>query len=175
MDKTHGGSATHAAALEVSGATVEPWGRILRLCLITTLPVALLLTLLAAVLASPWAALSALLATVVAIAGLGSSLYAAHIVWKNQPDNLLLMFMAGYAIKFFVLAIGLLILGVPEWLDRFWFFATALITVLVWLGAEVLGFSRVRWQLYTDPEATSGERTEQSSGHHSEHPARGAL
>jgi len=56
---------------------------------------------------------------------------------------------------FWVAAI-LFFLGTPGWLDRTWFFAGALATVIAWQVAEVVAFSRLRTPLYNDASETGG-------------------
>ncbi|WP_258062115.1 hypothetical protein [Arthrobacter sp. B0490] len=139
-----------------SGATESPWLGILARSAAAAGGLALVLAAAAAIATSPAAGLSVLLAAVLVMAFFGISLLIGHFTGRTNPSGALGLFIVTYAIKVVGFAAVLFLLGTPDWLDRTWFFAGALATVLAWQIAEVFAFSRLRTPLYGDAAPADG-------------------
>lgn len=101
---------------------------------------------------SPAAAGSVAFAAVVVIAFFAISLLAGHFVGRRNPAGAIGMFAVVYLIKIVGFAALLIWIGTPDWIDPPWFGATGIVTVVVWQAVELWGFSRVRLQIFNDPE-----------------------
>ncbi len=139
-----------------AGPTDSLWLRILLYCLAVT-GGALVLAVGAAFFASGAdAALSAVLGYLLVALFFGASLLVGHFVGRNNPSGALGIFLVTYVIKVVGFAGVLFFLGAPDWLDRTWFFASAVGTVVLWQVVEVFVFSRSRHQIYNDDAASIG-------------------
>jgi ATP synthase protein I len=136
--------------------TASPWLRMLLSCLTVTGILVVLLAAAAAVFAGWSGALSALFGAAVVVAFFSLSLLVGHFVGRRNPSGAIGAFMFTYLVKVVGFAALLIFLGAPAWLDRTWFFVTAVAGVLVWQATEVIVFSRTRHQLFSDPEPTPG-------------------
>jgi ATP synthase protein I len=87
----------------------------------------------------------------------GISLLIGHYVGRSNPSGAIGAFLAAYVVKVVGFGAIVFILGAPAWLDRMWFFVAAVAGVVIWQGAEVFAFSRIRHQLYADPADDAGK------------------
>ncbi|MBG6181290.1 hypothetical protein [Arthrobacter sp. CAN_A1] len=138
---------THPAA-DPSGSL---WLGILKKCALVTASTIAVTAAVAAFVSGPGAALSALFGFAVVVAFFGISLAIGHLAGRNNPSGAIGLFAVTYAIKVVGFAAILFVLGTPGWLDRNWFFASAVGTVILWQIVEVYVFSKSRHQLYNDP------------------------
>ena len=139
-----------AKRISASGPTEAPWLRILRTSLVWTgVPAA---AAAAAAFAGPGPAGAASVAAGWAIIALffGLSLLVGHVVGRKNPSGAIGMFAVTYAFKVVGFAAGLLVIGVPDWLERTWFAAAALGSVIIWQAAEIRAFSRTRQLIFSD-------------------------
>jgi len=111
----------------------------------------------AVVVAGADGAASAALGAALVMVFFAFSLLIGHFVGRRNPSGAIGAFIATYVIKVVGFGAALFILGVPAWLDRTWFFIAAVAGVVVWQGAEVYAFSRIRHQIYADPADGSGK------------------
>jgi len=149
-----------AKRISASGPTEAPWLRILGTSLIWTgIPAA---AGAAAALPGPGSAGAASVAAGWAIIALffGLSLLVGHVVGRKNPSGAIGMFAVTYAFKVVGFAAGLLLIGVPDWLERSWFAIAALGTVIIWQVAEIRAFSRTRQLIFSDvsPDADNSLR-----------------
>ncbi|PNI10036.1 hypothetical protein CXX84_00710 [Arthrobacter sp. AFG7.2] len=82
----------------------------------------------------------------------GISLLVGHFVGRNNPSGAIGMFVATYVVKVVGFAVVMFLVGAPQWLHARWFVAGAVTAVVLWQAAEIFGFSKVRLQIYNDPE-----------------------
>jgi ATP synthase protein I len=80
------------------------------------------------------------------------SLLIGHVVGRRNPSGAIGAFIATYVLKVVGFGAALFIIGTPDWLQTTWFFIAAVVSVVVWQITEVFTFSRVRYQIYDDPE-----------------------
>ncbi|MCU1573644.1 MAG: hypothetical protein JWO93_1726 [Micrococcaceae bacterium] len=132
--------------------TASPWLRMLLVCLVVTGILVVLLAAAAALVTGWPGAVSALFGAAVVVAFFSLSLLVGHFVGRRNPSGAIGAFMVTYLVKVVGFAALLIFLGAPDWLDRTWFFVTAVAGVLVWQATEVVVFSRTRHQLFSDPE-----------------------
>lgn len=90
----------------------------------------------------------------------GVSLLVGHFVGRSNPSGALGIFVVTYAIKVVGFAGVLFLLGAPPWLERVWFFGTAVGAVILWQIVEVTVFARSRHQLYNDVDGLSGVKVD---------------
>ncbi|WP_285725315.1 hypothetical protein [Psychromicrobium xiongbiense] len=140
--------ASHAASgvgsVVASGPHQSLWLRILLRCLVVTAVPLVIVIGIAALLASGWGALSALLGGAVVLVFFALSLLVGHFFGRNESSTALGVFVVGYAVKVIGCGAALMLIDVPVWLDRTWFMVAALVAVLLWQGTEVVVFSRTR-------------------------------
>lgn len=154
---TEQGRATGSGnVFRASGETSGPWLAILRRCSIVCGVALLALAVVGLVVAGMPAAGSALLGGVLVVVFFGISLLIGHLVGRRNPSAALGAFMAGYAVKVVVLGVLAFGLGAPAWLDGTWFLIAVVASVILWQVAELHAFSRLRFQLYADPETPPG-------------------
>ncbi|MUK02041.1 hypothetical protein GM708_08890 [Vibrio cholerae] len=157
--------ADHPNRVTVSGATASPWLRILARSSATGGGIAAVLAVAAALVTSPAAGLSVLFGAGLVIAFFGISLLIGHYAGRTNPSGALGLFAVTYAIKVVGFAAVLFVLGTPGWLDRTWFFAGALATVIAWQIAEVMAFAKLRTPLYDDAVEPAGASPDRPEGH----------
>ncbi|WP_026555395.1 hypothetical protein [Arthrobacter sp. 35W] len=140
-----------------SGPTASPWMNILRNCAIASGAAVVLLAGAAALAAGPAAALSVVFGAAVVMAFFALSLLVGHYYGRRNPSGAVGVFLVTYLVKVVGFAALLFAIGAPQWLERMWFFAAAVVVVLLWQATEVFTFARQRHQIYDDPSSTSGE------------------
>lgn len=128
------------------------WLRLAALCSGTTAGVDAVLAVVAWLVTGPAAAGSVAFAAVVVIAFFAISLLVGHFVGRRNPAGAIGMFAVVYLIKIIGFAALLICIGTPAWIDPPWFGAAGIVTVVVWQAIELWGFSRVRLQIFNDPE-----------------------
>ena len=140
----------------VSGPTRSLWLRLLGICSAVSGGALLLGALAAALLSGSAAALSWIFGGGLVVAFFAISLAIGHYAGRNNPSGAVGLFVATYFIKVVGFAVVLFAIGTPDWLDRNWFLAGAVATVVLWQTAEIYGFSTARLQIYNDPETPEG-------------------
>ncbi|WP_246036145.1 hypothetical protein [Sinomonas susongensis] len=128
------------------------WLRLAGLCTGTTAALDAILAIVAWVATGPAAAGSVAFAAVVVIAFFAISLLVGHFVGRRNPAGAIGMFAVVYLIKIVGFAAVLIWMGTPNWINPPWFGAAGIVTVVVWQAVELWGFSRVRLQIFNDPE-----------------------
>ncbi|GAA1049939.1 hypothetical protein [Arthrobacter russicus] len=146
------------APLAVSGPTESPWLGILQRCLLFAAPAIVLIVVAAWIFAGGFAALSALFSGGLVLVFFGISLLIGHRMGSKGASAMFGAFAVGYVVKFVGFAGVLIVLGSPDWLDRTWFFISALAAVLIWLTVEMVTFSRLRLQIFNDPAPDGDSR-----------------
>ena len=149
----NGRRAVAGAPIRAAGPTVSPWLSILAKAAAAAGAATLLVMLLGAVVAGGNAALGALLGAALVVVFFAISLLVGHFVGRNNPSGAIGAFIATYVLKVVGFGAALFVAGRPDWLDTTWFFIAAVVAVVVWQGAEVFAFSRVRYQIYADSPA----------------------
>lgn len=160
------GSPAAASAVAASSATQSVWLRILLICVGVTGAVLIVLAAILWAASGTAAALSGLLGGAIVMLFFGISLLIGHLIGRRNPSGAMGMFVVTYVIKVIGFAAVMITLGMPAWLDRMWFGIAAIITVVLWQGAEIFVFSRARHQIYEDPpsDASSGQKTGNTDG-----------
>lgn len=112
----------------------------------------------AAVAAGTGGAWGALLAVVVVVAFFAASLLVMGATARRRPDPQMVLAMAlvTYVTKVGVLGLFLVLMQDATWVDSLAFSATALAVAVVWLGAELRAYSRLRL-LVADPDPDRGD------------------
>ncbi|WP_231567568.1 hypothetical protein [Sinomonas humi] len=128
------------------------WLRLAALCSGATAALDAVLALVAWLATGAAAAGSVAFAAVVVIAFFAISLLVGHFVGRRNPAGAIGMFAVVYLIKIVGFAAVLIWIGTPAWINPPWFGATGIATVVVWQAVELWGFSRVRLQIFNDPE-----------------------
>jgi len=141
-----------APAVAAAGPTTSPWLKILAKCAAATGICSLLIIAAAFFLTGADGAASGVLGAALVMVFFGISLLIGHFVGRTNPSGAIGAFLAAYVIKVVGFGAAVFLLGAPGWLDRTWFFIAAVAGVVVWQGAEVFAFSRIRHQLYADPD-----------------------
>lgn len=136
--------------VSASGPTSSLWLSILLRCAAVTGSALVLAAVVAFAVRGGSAAASAAFGYAIVALFFGVSLLIGHFVGRSNPSGALGIFMVTYAIKVVGFAAVLFVIGAPEWLDRTWFFGSAVGTVVLWQIVEVVVFSRSRHQLYND-------------------------
>lgn len=139
-------------AVAASGPTRSPWLRILGVSAAAAAAALVLSGIAASAVAGPAAALSDAFGTALVVAFFGISLLVGHVMGRRNPSGAIGILAVAYVIKVVGFAAVLLLVGVPPWLSRTWFFVGAVLTVVVWQAAEVITFSRTRLQIFNDPQ-----------------------
>lgn len=134
-----------------SGPTASPWLDILRNCALVSGAAVVLLAVAATIFTSLPAALSVLFGAAVVMAFFALSLLVGHFYGRRNPSGAVGVFLVTYLVKIVGFAALLFALGAPAWLNGTWFFAAAVVAVLLWQATEVITFSRQRHQIYADP------------------------
>ncbi|WP_138413141.1 hypothetical protein [Sinomonas gamaensis] len=128
------------------------WLRLAWLCTAVTAAVAVILAIVAWATTDLAAAGSVLFSAVVVIAFFAISLVVGHLVGRRNPAGAIGMFAVVYLVKIVGFAALLLWIGTPAWINPPWFGGTGIAEVVVWQAVELWGFSRVRLQIFNDPE-----------------------
>jgi ATP synthase protein I len=142
----------------VSGPTTSLWLRLLALSSAAAGAALLLTAGLALALNGGSGAWSSLFGGGLVMAFFGISLAIGHFVGRNNPSGAIGMFVATYFVKVVGFAVVLFVLGAPAWLHERWFLVGAVVSVVAWQAAEIVGFGKARLQIYNDPEPTEGGR-----------------
>ena len=132
------------------------WLRLARLCTGVAGGLAIVLAVIAWIVTDAAAAGSVLFSAAVVIAFFVISLLVGHVVGRRNPSGAIGVFAVVYLIKIVGFAAFLLWIGTPAWINPPWFGATGIATVVVWQAAELWGFSRVRLQIFNDPDEEPG-------------------
>lgn len=140
----------------VSGPTTSLWLRLLALSSAAAGAALLLTALLALVFNGGYGALSTLFGGALVMAFFAISLAIGHFVGRNNPSGAIGMFVATYFVKVVGFAVVLFVLGAPAWLHERWFLIGAVVSVVAWQTAEIIGFGKARLQIYNDPDSTEG-------------------
>ena len=143
-------SRARVSGVPASGPTDSLWLRILLRCLVVTGSALLVAVLVAFLLQGMNAAASAAFGYAVVALFFGVSLLIGHFVGRSNPSGALGIFIVTYAIKVVGFAGVLFVIGTPAWLERAWFFGSAVGAVVLWQVVEVVVFSRSRHQLYNE-------------------------
>ena len=146
------GNSAAGSAVPVSGPTATPWLKILKTSSLGAAAATLLVVVLAFIVAGGVGALSAVLGSALVVLFFAISLVVGHFVGRSNPSGAIGAFIATYVLKVVGFGAALFIIGTPDWLEPTWFFIAAVASVVVWQIAEVFAFSRVRYQIYDDPE-----------------------
>ncbi|CAM3272623.1 hypothetical protein PSET11_01673 [Arthrobacter ulcerisalmonis] len=136
-----------------SGPTKSLWLHLLKVSSIAGAAGLILCSALATVLNGLTGGLSSAFGGVLVMLFFGISLLVGHYVGRNNPAGAIGVFVATYFIKVVGFAAVLFILGAPAWLHDRWFVIGAVVTVVLWQGAEIFGFSKARLQIYNDPDS----------------------
>lgn len=140
------------SAKGATGPTTSLWLRILLRCTLVTAAVAVGIAAAGWLTVGGGAALSALAGWLIVGVFFGISLLIGHFVGRSNPSGALGMFMVTYVIKVVGFAAVLFLIGVPPWLERAWFFGTAVASVVIWQAVEIVVFAKSRHQLYNDED-----------------------
>lgn len=158
-------SRARVSAVSASGPTGSLWLRILLRCAALTGSALVLAAGTALVLHGGSAAASAVFGYVVVVLFFSVSLLVGHYVGRSNPSGALGIFIITYAIKVVGFAAVLFFIGAPDWLDRGWFFGSAVGAVVLWQIVEVVVFARARHQLYHDYVNPQSSHAEATGGH----------
>jgi ATP synthase protein I len=132
------------------------WLRLAGLCTGVTVALGVILALVAWLSTDAAAAGSVLFSSAVVIAFFAISLLVGHLVGRRNPAGAIGVFAVVYLVKIVGFAALLIWIGTPAWINPPWFGGTGIATVVVWQVVELWGFSRVRLQIFNDPEEGSG-------------------
>lgn len=157
-------SRARVSGVSASGPTRSLWLRILWRCLLVTGSALLVAVIVAFVLQGSSGAASAVFGYAVVALFFGVSLLIGHFVGRSNPSGALGIFIVTYAIKVVGFAAVLFFIGAPPWLERVWFFGSAVGAVVLWQIVEVAVFARSRHQLYDDVD-TRASRAKAVDGH----------
>jgi ATP synthase protein I len=111
------------------------------------------------------AAASAVFGYAVVVLFFAVSLLIGHFVGRSNPSGALGIFIVTYAVKVVGFAAALFFIGAPQWLDRTWFFGSAVGAVVLWQLVEVAVFARARHQLYNDYDGGPFSGAQAVDGH----------
>lgn len=141
-----------------AGPTGSLWLRILVRCMVVTGAALVVAVAVAYMVHGGSAAASAAFGYLVVALFFAVSLLIGHFVGRSNPSGALGIFIVTYGVKVVGFAAVLFFVGAPQWLDRTWFFGTAVGAVVLWQLVEVAVFARARHQLYNDYDGgpTSG-------------------
>ncbi|MDQ4502052.1 hypothetical protein [Sinomonas sp. ASV322] len=128
------------------------WLRLAVLCTGASAAVAVVLAVAAWLTANAAAAGSVIFAAVVVISFFAISLLVGHFVGRRNPSGAIGAFAVVYLVKIVGFAALLIWIGTPVWINPPWFGATGIVTVVVWQAVELWGFSRVRLQIFDEPD-----------------------
>lgn len=146
----HGAVPHGNSFIPASGPTESPWLKILSACLKWSGAVLALSAIAGLIAGGPATLLSVLFGGGVVMLFFGISLAVGHAMGEKNPSGAIGAFIGVYVVKVVGFGGVMLALGAPPWLDRTWFFGAAVATVLVWQFAEVVAFSRLRLQLFSE-------------------------
>lgn len=147
--------ASGASPVSSSEPTQFLWLRILLRCVAVTAPAFAGIAAVALLVSGGSAALSALFGWLIVALFFGISLLVGHFAGRGNPSGAIGLFAVTYAIKVVGFAAVLFLVGVPAWLDRNWFFGSAVGSVVLWQVVEIAVFARARHQLYGDRSASN--------------------
>jgi ATP synthase protein I len=153
-------SRARGSSVSASGPTPSLWLHILLRCVAGTGAALIVAAAVAFMLHGSGAAASAAFGYAVVALFFGVSLLIGHFVGRSNPSGALGIFVVTYAIKVVGFAAVLFFVGAPQWLDRTWFFGSAVGAVVLWQIIEVAVFAKARHQLYHDDDGAppSGQR-----------------
>jgi ATP synthase protein I len=137
-----------------SGPTSSLWLRLLVISSAAAASALLLTAVAAAIFNGGSGALSGLFGGAVVMVFFAISLAIGHIVGRNNPSGAIGMFVATYFVKVVGFGVVLFLLGEPAWLHERWFLIGAVVAVVAWQTAEIIGFAKARLQLYDEPQTT---------------------
>lgn len=157
-DSAAAGSPAHGN-LSTATSTGSLWLRILRGCLAITGGLALVALLAGWLLAGFQSGASYLFSFGLVAVFFSISLLVGHFAGRHNPTRAMTLFALTYLVKVIGFGALLVVVGTPEWIDRFWFLAGGLVTVVVWQIVELYLFSTSRHLLYDEPgtDRTSGK------------------
>lgn len=95
----------------------------------------------------------------VLLAGLGVWILSAitivviALVWEKNRDLAVPLAMVAFLVKILVCGVLLMVVPMPSWVETTPAAIGAVVAIVVWQGAEVITFSRTRYQLYDDTSA----------------------
>jgi len=138
----------------VSGSSL--WLRLLALSTTAAVLALAVTAVIAAAMNGGQGALSVAFGGALVIVFFAISLLIGHFVGRNNPSGAVGLFVATYFVKVVGFAVILFVFGAPEWLHGRWFLIAAVVTVVVWQAAEIIGFSKARLQIYNDPSPREG-------------------
>lgn len=159
-----GAGVSGISGTSASGPTGSLWLRILLRCAAVTGSALVLAAVVALLMHGGSAVASAAFGYAIVALFFGVSLLIGHVVGRSNPSGALGIFIVTYAIKVVGFAAVLFVIGAPAWLDRPWFFGSAVGTVILWQMVEVAVFSRARHQLYNDYHNGEGSRVQAVDG-----------
>lgn len=135
-----------------SGPTESLWLHLLKLSAVASAAGLLLCAVPAMLLNGVNGALSSTSGGLLVMLFFGISLLVGHFVGRSNPSGAIGMFVATYVVKVVGFAVVLFVVGAPQWLHGRWFVIGAVTAVVLWQAAEIYGFSKMRLQIYNDPE-----------------------
>lgn len=153
------------SGVSAAGPTKSLWLHILLRCVAVTCVTLVVAAVVAFVLHGGGAAASAGFGYAVVVLFFGVSLLIGHFVGRSNPSGALGIFVVTYAIKVVGFAVALFYIGAPHWLDRTWFFGSAVGAVVLWQIVEIAVFARARHQLYHDDDGARLSGPQGVDGH----------
>lgn len=150
------GHASGTGSVALSGPTRSLWLGLLAISSAAAAGALVLTAVIAYVFNGGFGALSSLFGGAVVMAFFAISLAIGHFVGRNNPSGAIGMFVATYFVKVVGFAVVLFLIGPPAWLHERWFLIGAVVSVVAWQAAEIIGFARARLQIYDVPQTTAG-------------------
>ncbi|MCX6497591.1 MAG: hypothetical protein NTU93_02175 [Arthrobacter sp.] len=150
------GHVSGTGSVGASGPTKSLWLGLLAISSAAAAGALLITAVIAYVFNGGFGALSSLFGGAVVMAFFAISLAIGHFVGRNNPSGAIGMFVATYFVKVVGFAVVLFVIGAPAWLHARWFLIGAVVSVVAWQAAEIIGFARARLQIYNDPESPEG-------------------
>ena len=151
------GRTSGSGRVGASGPTPSLWLRLLSISAAAAGGALLVTAALAFVFNGGFGALSSLFGGALVMAFFAISLAIGHFVGRNNPSGAIGLFVATYFVKVVGFAVVLFVIGAPGWLHERWFLIGAVVSVVAWQAAEVIGFRKARLQIYNDPDSTEGD------------------
>ncbi|WP_207767446.1 hypothetical protein [Arthrobacter glacialis] len=148
--------AQHSVArghLVASGPTASPSWNILKRCLLVGGMALVVMVVVAFFFTNLDGVLSVLFGSLLVMAFFGLSLLVGHLASKKMPSAVMGVFVMTYFVKVVGFAAVLFALGTPTWLNKPWFAAAAVVSVLLWQATEVVIFSKQRFLFFDEPAA----------------------
>lgn len=148
----NGAAAGHVVA---AGPSESPSWNILKKCLLVDGLAVVIMAVLALIFTDSDGVLSVVFGSLLVMAFFGLSLLVGHIFSKRMPRAVISIFFMTYFVKVVGFAAVLFAVGTPDWLNKPWFLAGAVVCVLLWQATEVVIFSRQRFLLFDDSADSS--------------------